>query len=148
MQETQESQVQSLGQKDPLEKEMATHSSIVAWRIPWTEKLPGLVCYSPWGWRVRHNLGIKWQWQSMVLYPHIQPTTDYVVLYIFIGKKVHISRPSHFKLLLLFLGPLYIHTIIAFDSHPSHPTACSFPPQSSYLEGSPPVSSYTQTGNS
>ena len=34
MQETQESQVQSLGCEDPLEKEMATHSSILAWRIP------------------------------------------------------------------------------------------------------------------
>ena len=33
-------QIQSLGQKDPLEKEMATHSSILAWEIPWTEK-PG-----------------------------------------------------------------------------------------------------------
>ena len=32
----QETQVQSLNQKDPLEKEMATHSSILAWRIPWT----------------------------------------------------------------------------------------------------------------
>ena len=32
-----ETWVQSLGQEDPLEKEMATHSSIVAWRIPWTE---------------------------------------------------------------------------------------------------------------
>ena len=36
----QESQVQSLGQEDPLEKGMATHSSILAWEIPWTEK-PG-----------------------------------------------------------------------------------------------------------
>ena len=36
----QETQLQSLGQKDPLEKEMATHSSILAWRIPWTKK-PG-----------------------------------------------------------------------------------------------------------
>ena len=35
-----ETQVQSLGQEDPLEKEMATHSSIIAWRIPWTEE-PG-----------------------------------------------------------------------------------------------------------
>ena len=33
----QETQVQSLGQKDPLEKEMATHSSILAWKILWTE---------------------------------------------------------------------------------------------------------------
>ena len=34
----QETQVQSLGQEDPLEKEMATHSSILAWKIPWTEE--------------------------------------------------------------------------------------------------------------
>ena len=34
--------VQSLGQEDPLEKEMATHSSVLAWRIPWTEKPGGL----------------------------------------------------------------------------------------------------------
>ena len=40
MQETQERQVQSLGWKDPLGKEMATHSSILAWKIPWTEE-PG-----------------------------------------------------------------------------------------------------------
>ena len=36
----QETQLRSLGQEDPLEKEMATHSSILAWRIPWTEE-PG-----------------------------------------------------------------------------------------------------------
>ena len=38
----QEMQVQSLGQEDPLEEEMATHSSILAWKIPWTEKPDGL----------------------------------------------------------------------------------------------------------
>ena len=38
----QETQVQSLGGEDPLEKEMATHSSILAWRIPWTEEPGGL----------------------------------------------------------------------------------------------------------
>ena len=37
--------VQSLGQGDPLEKEMATHSNILAWRIPWTEEPSG---YRPW----------------------------------------------------------------------------------------------------
>ena len=37
----QETQVPSLGQEDALEKEMATHSSILAWRIPWTEDLEG-----------------------------------------------------------------------------------------------------------
>ena len=40
--EMQETWVQSLGQEDPLEKGMATHSSILAWRIPWTEEPDGL----------------------------------------------------------------------------------------------------------
>ena len=42
MQKTQERQVQSLGQEDPLEEGMATHSSILAWRVPWTEEPGGL----------------------------------------------------------------------------------------------------------
>ena len=46
IQETQEMGVRSLGQEDPLKKEMETHSSILAWRIPWTEEP---ACYSPWG---------------------------------------------------------------------------------------------------
>ena len=40
MQEMQETQVQSQGWEDPLEKEMTTHSSILDWKIPWTEE-PG-----------------------------------------------------------------------------------------------------------
>ena len=42
MQETQETWVRSLGQEDPLEEEMATHSSILAWEMPWTEEPGGL----------------------------------------------------------------------------------------------------------
>ena len=42
----QETWVQFLGQEDPLEKEIATHSNILAWRIPWREELAG---YSLWG---------------------------------------------------------------------------------------------------
>ena len=42
----QETQVQSLGWEDPLKKGVATHSSILAWRIPWAKKLVGC---SPWG---------------------------------------------------------------------------------------------------
>ena len=38
----QETWVQALGQKDPLEKDMVTHSSILVWRIPWTEERGGL----------------------------------------------------------------------------------------------------------
>ena len=41
----QETHVQSLGREDPLEKEMATHYNILAWRVPWTEEPGGL--YSP-----------------------------------------------------------------------------------------------------
>ena len=49
----QETQIQSLGQKNSLEKGMATHSSILAWRIPWTEEPGGL---QPMGLqRVRHD---------------------------------------------------------------------------------------------
>ena len=40
----QETHVQSLGQEDALEKEIATHSSTLAWKIPWTEKPGGLQC--------------------------------------------------------------------------------------------------------
>ena len=53
MQETQEMQVQSLGQEDPLEEEMATFSSILAWKTPWTEEPEGL--QSMGLQRVRHN---------------------------------------------------------------------------------------------
>ena len=47
-----ETRVQCLGQEDPLEKEMATHSSILAWKIPWME--PGRLQSLGWQ-RVRHN---------------------------------------------------------------------------------------------
>ena len=53
MQEVPETQVGYLGQEDPLEGGMATHSSILAWRIPWTEEPGGL--QSMWSQRVRHD---------------------------------------------------------------------------------------------
>ena len=53
VQELQETQVQSLGQEDPLEAEMATHSSVLAWEIPWTEE-PGKQ-QSMRSQRVRHD---------------------------------------------------------------------------------------------
>ena len=49
----QETRIQSLGWEDPLEKEMAMHSSILAWEIPWTEEPGGLL--STWSQRVRRN---------------------------------------------------------------------------------------------
>jgi len=46
----QEIRVRSLGQENPLEKEMATHSNILAWEIPWTEKVgTKSQGYCPWG---------------------------------------------------------------------------------------------------
>ena len=53
----QETWVRSLGWEDPLEKEMATHSSILAWRIPWTEEPGGL--QSMGSQRVGHDLATK-----------------------------------------------------------------------------------------
>ena len=55
----QEMWVQSLGWEDPLEKEMAIHSNILAWEIPWTEEPGGL--QSTGSQRVGHNLATKQQ---------------------------------------------------------------------------------------
>ena len=54
MQETQETQVQSLGQEDSLKKEMASHTSLLSWKAPWTEE-PGMV---------RHDLATEKQQHS------------------------------------------------------------------------------------
>ena len=56
VQEIHKIQVQSLGQEDPLEEEMAPHSSILAWKIPWTEEPGGL--QSMGSQRVGHDLVI------------------------------------------------------------------------------------------
>ena len=53
---TQETWVWALGQEDPLEEEMATHSNILPGRIPWTQEPSG---YSPWGCRVGHDWATK-----------------------------------------------------------------------------------------
>ena len=55
MQETQETQAQSLGWEDPLEEEMAAHSSILAWRIPWTEEPSRLQSMG-----LQHRTRLKW----------------------------------------------------------------------------------------
>ena len=58
----QETQVRSLIREDPLEKEMATHTSILAWRILWIEEPAS---YSPWGRkRVRYDLATKQKQQG------------------------------------------------------------------------------------
>ena len=70
MWEPQETQVRFLGQKDPLEVEMATRSNVLAWEIPWTEELGGL--QSKGSQRVdstEHTeafLEVRWGWGSSV----------------------------------------------------------------------------------
>ena len=71
MQETQETSVISLGQKDPMEKEMATHSSILAWKIPWAEE-PGRLHYME-SHRVGHN------WACTLLLHYIYCTTVFFI---------------------------------------------------------------------
>ena len=57
-----EIQVQSLGWEDPLEKGMAIHFSILAWRIPWTEE-PGRL-YSPWGRKELDTIELLTLWNA------------------------------------------------------------------------------------
>ena len=65
-----ETWVRSLGQEDPLEKEMATHSSILAWRIPWTEEPGGL--QSMGSQRVGHD----WATSDVIRRPLILRVVD------------------------------------------------------------------------
>ena len=74
----QETQVQSLGPEDPLEKEMAIHSSIFAWRIPWTEEPGGL---QSWGGK-ESNTSEQLTLSLYVIYQHESVT------------RIHISPPS------------------------------------------------------
>ena len=82
MQEMYEAQVLSLGQEDSLEKEMATHSSVLAWRIPQTEEPGGF--QSMGSQRVRHN------YNTMSIYIHLrQKYCIYMHVYIFIYKMLY-----------------------------------------------------------
>ena len=91
MQEIQETWVQSLGWEDPLEKEMATHSSILAWEILWTEE-PGGLLSSGWqkswtwlsDWASMHDV-FKIHWFPMCL---LTPPGEYNVL-----RAKHVEKP-------------------------------------------------------
>ena len=56
------------GQEDPLEKGMATHSSTLAWRIPWTEELEG---YSSWDWKESDMT--EWLTKIKLIYNYLEP---------------------------------------------------------------------------
>ena len=89
-----ETWVQSLGGEDPLDKEMATHSSTLVWKIPWTESVVG---YSPWGCKE----------SDMSERPHfcmmIDDLCHWAVLHVSIWKFLHLGNQilprSHFKYL-------------------------------------------------
>ena len=71
--------VPSLGGEDPLEEEMATHSSILAWRISWTEEPGGLQCMG--SQRVGHSLATKQQQPSPVQFlPYVVWTIESILL--------------------------------------------------------------------
>ena len=61
MQEIQETQVRSLGWEDPMEENMETHSSILAWRMPWTEESGGL-----------ESMGLQKSWTQLSTPTHTQ----------------------------------------------------------------------------
>ena len=81
MQDTQETQVPSLGREDPLEEAVATHSSVLAWRIPWTEETGGL--QSMESQRVRHD------WSGLA---HIHAHKLYYIIYIMFSSVQSLSR--------------------------------------------------------
>ena len=94
----QETQVQSLGWEDPLEKGMATHSSVLAWRIPWTEEPGGL--QSMGSRRVGQDWATSTDWVPWVIQ---QIPIGYLFTY------VHSSTPRAVYLTLsLFSSPLSI----------------------------------------
>ena len=75
MQETQETCAWSLGQEDPLQEEMATHSSILAWEIPWREELL-------WGGGVLQSTGLQsWTGFSNWTHTHITSLYSYASIY-------------------------------------------------------------------
>ena len=70
----QETHVRSLGQEDPLEEEMATHCSILAWKTPWTEEPVG---YSPWGQKESDTTATKPPPPNMV-FPYRKTRTNFL----------------------------------------------------------------------
>ena len=96
---TQETQVQSLGWEDPLEKGMAEHSSTLPWEIPWTEEPGG---YSPWGRKESDGTA----------FTH-NPTLVYYLMTLIVWTALRLSPWSSF---LSLLGDLIIS--LGFKRHP------------------------------
>ena len=108
----QETLVWSLGWEDPLEKEIATYSCILAWEIPWTEEPGG---YSPWGRRrVRYDWVTKQQQQHIfMLHNPVPPHPSNVILSI---PQVYTHSPWQplLQTLCPHVRPLYARSEISF----------------------------------
>ena len=133
----QETRVQSLGQDDPLEKEMATHSSILAWRIPWTEAPDGLQSMvlqrAGHDWATNTQNGKKLEIQFLSCASYISS-----------AQKPHIASSSHTrqcqcKILQSWQKVLLDRIVLKhFPNHPSF--SCprpTLPEQRSYASQSP-----------
>ena len=103
MQEEQELPIWSLGQKDPLEKEMATHSSILAWSIPWTEEPDRL-----------QSMGLKrvgHDWVAGHTHTHTH-THTHIHTHTHTHRTTHTYACSHFSVLY----PLYLFICSGLNS--------------------------------
>ena len=85
-------QVQSLGWEDPLQEEMATHSSILAWKIPWTEEPGGL--QSMGSYRVGHDLETEHPYMHM---RHLSQSSLLCFASLFLPMEVQLLQHHLFK---------------------------------------------------
>ena len=97
MQEFQETQVRSLGGEDPLEKGMATHSSILDWRIPWTEVPGGLYSMGSqksWTW-LSANTFLHLRLRMIFFKNHLQRSFRKALTEFICSVPVSLLRPCH-----------------------------------------------------
>ena len=99
----QEAQVQSLDQEDPLEKEMATHSSILAWRIPWTEE-PGRL--QSMGLQ---RVGLDWVTNTFTYFTHTSHSV--YISYVPAVPYLMISAFGNHLFLMTCLQSRYVHLL-------------------------------------
>ena len=100
----QETQVWSLGQEDPLEEKMATYCSILAWKIPWTEKSGSLQSH-----RVGHDWAHSTHWMESILLSRIKNKQPFFFL---------LNRPMiFFRRLHVFKWPVSIGKVLNIKSH-------------------------------
>ena len=107
-----ENQVRSLGQEDPLENEMATHSSVLAWKIPWTEEPGGLL---PIGsQRVRHDWVTSlssFLFQKIIIELPCYPAVSLLRIY---------TKESNSKFQRDIHTPIFVATLFTIPKHESN----------------------------